>query len=83
MIQILVQYLSKNGQLSLPNIGTLKWSKQDSFLENIKFIDLDQLKNNFQQTIADILHYFCINLITLNYYLTPIHLNINPKVLHF
>lgn len=38
MIQILVQYLLKNGQLSLPNIGTLKWSKQESFWENNKFV---------------------------------------------
>lgn len=38
MIQILVQFLLKNGQLSLPNIGTLKWAKQESFWQNNKFI---------------------------------------------
>jgi hypothetical protein len=38
MINILVQYLIKNGHLDLPSIGTLKCVKQESYWENNIFI---------------------------------------------
>jgi hypothetical protein len=38
MINTLVQFFIKNGQLDLPSIGILKWSKQASYWELNKFI---------------------------------------------
>jgi len=38
MINILVQYLIKNGHLDLPSIGTLKCIKQESYWQNNNFI---------------------------------------------
>jgi hypothetical protein len=38
MINILVQYLIKNGHLELPGVGILKCVKQESFWQNNEFI---------------------------------------------
>ena len=38
MINTLVHFFIKNGQLDLPSIGLLKWSKQASFWDQNKFI---------------------------------------------